>query len=143
MIGLAKLTLIRDQDGRDRDVMGQVRPFTLRLQHALGTGQEESGTELQRVDYALRRLLEPARALCRSLLQLGIDEASLNREIGERKRILVLGGGGGAGYGYAGIFQAKRGSSWILTSSAGPPSGRSQPSSELGAPTTIRPPSPR
>lgn len=102
VVGLARMTLVRDAHGADVDVREAVAPLARTVRERLARHLDDGIWPAVRL---LPALVEQAAEAQRRLLRHhGVSPERLAREAGHRKLGLVLGGGGGAGYGYAGIF---------------------------------------
>jgi hypothetical protein len=106
VVSFARLTEVRNVDGKDIDVGGLNHLHAMSIREALEPRLEEAKT-LWEVARALPDLVERTRNARASVLEhLPIDRDSLEAEVTTRKLIVVSGGGGGAGYVYPGAYEA-------------------------------------
>ena len=106
VVNFAKLTTVRGADGQDVDVKEFLTRHSARTQAALKARLGSKEPTLWAAVRVLPELVAETRAARDALQQrFGLDRESIDREVCNRKIVLVLGGGGGAGYGYAGVFR--------------------------------------
>lgn len=105
VVNFAKMTALRTSDGRDVEVQEFLATHSARVRDALRVRLTDQEPTLWAAVRVLPDLVAETRAVREQLQQrLGVDREAVDREVCNRKVVLVLGGGGGAGYGYAGIF---------------------------------------
>lgn len=104
VISFARLTEVTNPDGSKVNLVGALHRHSMLIRDRL-QGEQKHADFLARVIAILPELIIMTRATRASLLEnMGVDRASLEAEVTERKLVLALGGGGGAGYAYSGIF---------------------------------------
>ncbi|MEE2751518.1 MAG: patatin-like phospholipase family protein [Myxococcota bacterium] len=105
VLNFAKLTLLRGEDGTEHDVADLLRTHAWWVRDRLEARLVDEEPTLVSALKILPELVAATQARREELLEkFSLDRESLEREVCQRKLVLVLGGGGGAGYGYAGIF---------------------------------------
>jgi len=108
-LGLARLRLVRGEDGEDYSVEGLTRPFRSRIVEAFrpmlldNLGTVEHGW-LEGERDAIAREIDKVRTKILERTSNDISPATLEREITRKELVLVGGGGGGCGYVYLGAF---------------------------------------
>ncbi len=105
VLNFAKLVAVRDEAGRDHEVKEALGTHAWKvwdlLRPRLSSDDETLGAALR----VLPELVADTRTRQQQLIEhFGLDGASIEREVTNRKLVLALGGGGGAGYGYAGVL---------------------------------------
>ena len=106
VVNFAKLTTVRGADGRDADVQAYLMRHSSKTLAALKARLGTQEPTLWAAVRVLPELVAETRTVRDELeSHFGLDRASIDREVCNRKIVLVLGGGGGAGYGYAGVFR--------------------------------------
>jgi predicted acylesterase/phospholipase RssA len=105
VINFAKLTVVRNKDGEDIGVMEAIGAHSWQVREKLSFLQGATEMDFSHLKSVLPSLVGiTVRAREQLLDSLPIDRESLDREICNRKLVLVMGGGGGAGYGYGGVL---------------------------------------
>jgi predicted acylesterase/phospholipase RssA len=104
VLGFAKMTHVRTDEGIDLDVSEALRTHAWWVRDRLEARLVETEPTLVPALEVLPEVIEATRQKQDELLTLGLSVGAIQREVCERKLVLVLGGGGGAGFGYAGIF---------------------------------------
>ena len=105
VVSLARLTVVQNEAGEDIQVADTLAPHRWRVLEALRPHLESEGVGLGGALRALPELLGATREARSLLLEPGtLDRDSLEREITEKKLVVVAGGGGGCGYGYGGAY---------------------------------------
>ncbi len=106
VLNFAKLTAVRNGRGQDIEVQDYLRRHSARVRDALTTRLSDEEPTLWSAVRVLPELIAETRDQRDRLRQrFGLDRDAIDREVCNRKVVLVIGGGGGAGYGYAGIFR--------------------------------------
>jgi len=106
VLSFARLTVLRNRDGRDIEVAGYLAPHAWRVRTTLERHLKPAGKEpLWGAVRELPALVAATREQRNGLLErFELDRESLEDEICQRNLVLVAGGGGGAGYGYVGAY---------------------------------------
>lgn len=105
VINFAKMTVVRNSDGVDVDVIEAISAHSWLVREKLSFLQTATALDLSQLKNVLPSLVKCTLTARKQLLESQpLDRESLEREICNRKLILVLGGGGGAGFGYGGIL---------------------------------------
>ena len=104
VINFAKLTEVRDEHGVDHDVREVLGTHAWKVVDRLKPRLQDED-HLWAATRVLPDLVRDTVELRDRLRgSVGLDPSGIDREVCERKLLLVVGGGGGAGYGYAGLF---------------------------------------
>jgi predicted acylesterase/phospholipase RssA len=105
VISLARLTTVRNVDGEDVQLADALAPHRWRVQEALRPHLEADGVGLGGALRALPDLVGATQEARERILEMGtLHRDCLEREITEKKLVVVAGGGGGCGYGYGGAY---------------------------------------
>ncbi len=104
VLGFAKLTHVRTDDGQDTDVSEALRTHAWWVRDRLEARLVDTEPTLVPALEVLPEVVEATRQKQDELLTLGLSAGAIQREVCERKLVLVLGGGGGAGFAYSGVF---------------------------------------
>lgn len=104
-LGMARLTAIRNEDGRDIYVEESLTEFSHYIRNALEARIVQCSS-IWDLTSGLPPLLAKTRLMRSQLLENGeIHRDALEAEITTRKLAIVSGGGGGAGYVYPGCYE--------------------------------------
>ncbi len=105
VVSLARLTTVQNEAGEDVQVADPLAPHRWRVLEALRPHLEADGVGLGGALRTLPALTDATREARTQLLEAGLlDRDSLEREVTEKKLVVVAGGGGGCGYGYGGAY---------------------------------------
>lgn len=104
VLGFAKLTHVRRDDGTDADLVGSLALFAAKVRERLKGPLLRDGALWGAMRVMPELVAETRERRARVLEHASLARETLDDEISTRPLVVALGGGGGAGYGYAGAW---------------------------------------